>query len=543
MAREVVEERGQGRPRPHGVDALGRQRRVAEQEGAADLVAEGVVGGGVAEVADVRGFRAVQVDAGDAVQLLDWVGGDAELVRGAHVGGVFGVLLGGVVASIGWFAVSAAAQVVGDVAAAVVVVGVVDHGVDLAAQMAAGVDGVQGAEPTSEGPRREPEFVAVVLRREAGGSVRLIQARVHHERAFGLQRLRGVLHQRFPVVGDVVGEADSRAPVRGVVPVVLHQRVVARAVYGFRARQHGPVADGVAVHHLGARREGGGNVVHPAALVVAVHDDPGGQRVAERQVRVGVGTAAVGAAAGRRVARLEARGKAGRVRLAGDEPQVARLGAGAEQGSLRASKHFDAFQIGCEDVQIAPAEGDRLFVHIERDARRGALRRADGDARLLRGAAADVDFLLAGAVAGGDHVRQVFHVLVEGLGADLAQRVAGDRLQGDGDVLRALHALGGGDHDGLQASGVLRLLDFLRRNRRGGGDGGRDGEAQARPRPLILGRARGRVRSRKRLLAPIHVHDSLERRTLYSTFVGEGQCRARAPSARTPKSTPPAGSG
>ena len=91
-----------------------------------------------------------------------------------------------------------------------------------------------------------------------------------------------------------------------------------------------------------------------------------------------------------------------------------------------------------------------MFVDVEGDARRGTLRRRNGDAALLRRAATDVEFLLAGAVAGPDDVRQVFNVLVEGLHPELAQCFAGYRLQGNGDILRALGALGRGDDDGFE---------------------------------------------------------------------------------------------
>ena len=409
----------------------------------------------------------------------------------ARAGGGADVALGGVEAVVHVRVVVdvAAAQVVGDVAAAVVVVRVVDHPVHFAGHVAAGVDDIQIADASGERPSAEAELVAVEVRLKRCGSVLLRQTGIREERAFGFQRLRGVLHQRLPVAADAVGGADATAAVGGVVPVILHQAVVARGGDGvgprlsrgalFRgARRHGRAETGgvVAIHHHAARREGGRHVVHPAALIVAVDHGAQGEVVRDRHVHIALGAGAVRAAAGEAVAGVEAGLELRRIGFARDEAQVAGLRAGAEQRALRPGKHLDAFDVRGVHVQVAAAERHRLLVHVQRDARRRALGGGEGDAGLLGGAAADVELFLARAVAGRDHVGQVVHVLVEGFHRQVAEAVAGERLHDDGDVLRALGALGGGDDDLLDLSGACGRGD---RNR-GGDGGGEFGPAPAR---------------------------------------------------------------
>ena len=123
-------------------------------------------------------------------------------------------------------------------------------------------------------------------------------------------------------------------------------------------------------------------------------------------------------------------------------------------------------------VQIAPAEGHRLLVHIQGDAGRRALLGGDGDAGLLRGAAAKVNVLLAWTVAGAEHVGQELDVLVEGLDAEFPHRLAGHRLHGNAHVLCALGALGGGDDHLLD--GALPVFALCG----GACQGGRNRDAQ-----------------------------------------------------------------
>ena len=460
------------------------------------MLGEGVVGGGVLEVADVVVFGIVEIQAAEQPKAPGLIGGEADLVRRPRVVGVLGVLLGGVVAVVGvqTRAVEdvAAAQIVGDVAAAVVVVRVVDDGIHFAGEMAARVDHVQIEHAALGGPRCQAEVVAVVLRRESCRGVVLAQAGIDDERTLGLQRLGAVLQQHFPVVAQVVQQAEATAAIGGVVPVLLHQPVVADGFHGIRVSQQRPEAatGAIAVHHFGTRREGGGDIVHPTALAVAVDDGSHGQRIGERNVHEAICGSAVGTVLGGAEVGVEAGVESNRIRLASNQPQVAGLGTRAEQRALRPGEHLDAFEVGTVDIQIATAERNRLFVQVERHARRRALRGRDGDAGLLRGAAADVDFLLARAVAGAHHVGQVVHVLVEGFDADFAQRVAAEGIHRHRHVLDARLALGGGNDDRFQRPTVrlhLRRRRFIRlRDDAGGAAGHRRGNGDTEPGSLPI---------------------------------------------------------
>ena len=288
------------------------------------MLAERPVGRVIIEIADVVGFHIVEIHPAQQPPAPCRVGMDAELVGESRVGGVLDVVLGGIeaVVRVGEIVNVAAAEVVGDVAAAVVVMGVVDEAVHLAVEQSAGVDQLKLRQASAQRPGGQTEVVAVVLGRKLGGYI-LGDIGLGDERPLGLERLRRVLHQQTPIVVDVVGEADTRAAVGGLVPVVLHQ----------------------------------------------------------------------------------------------------------------------AF--------VAGAEGDRLLVHVQRHAGCGPLGSRHRHAGLLGGAAADVKLLLAGAVAGAHHVRQILDVLVEGLDPQVPQIVAGDRLNGDRNVLGALGPLGRGDDDFL----------------------------------------------------------------------------------------------
>ena len=262
---------------------------------------------------------------------------DAELVGESRVGGVLDVVLGGIeaVVRVGEIVKVAAAEVVGDVAAAVIVMGVVDEAVHLAVQQSAGVDQLKLRQASAQRPGGQTELVAVVLGRKLGGYI-LGDIGLGDERPLGLERLRRVLHQQTPIVVDVVGEADTRAAVGGLVPVVLHQAFVAGALHRIGAGHLGTEGgDFVAVHHLAAGREHRGDVV--------------------------------------------------------DQPQVARLGTRTEQRALGSGEHLDALHVHGVDIEVAGAEGDRLLVHVQRHAGCGPLGSRHRHAGLLgRG---DDDFL------------------------------------------------------------------------------------------------------------------------------------------------------
>ena len=409
-------------------------------------------------------------------------------MRRAGIGRSVRVLLGGVVAvvRIGSVVDVAAAQVVGDVPPAGVVVSVVHHVVHLARKVAAGVHDIEAGEAPFQRPRGEAEVVLVEVRREVRRGVVGFETWIDQKAALGHKPLAGVLHQHVPVVVDAVEQAETAALIAGLVPVVLHQRVVARAHHRIRRSQGRPIAHAVAIHHFRARREGGGHVVDPAALGVAVDDQAQRQGVAQGEIEKGIAGNALATAVGDAVVRVEACSEAGRIGLARNQAHVAGLRTGAEQRALRAGEHLDAFQIRPVDVQIAASEGDRLLVDVQGDARRGALLGGDGGPGLFGGAAAQVDVLLARAVASAGDVRQEVHVLVEGLHAEAAQPFAGERLHRNRHVLNALAALAGGDDHRLDDARHIGRARLRRRACREPGRGSRDGERQFVGAPALV---------------------------------------------------------
>ena len=104
---------------------------------------------------------------------------------------------------------------------------------------------------------------------------------------------------------------------------------------------------------------------------------------------------------------------------------------------MGASKHLDALEVYGVDIEIAPAEGHRLLVHVQRDTGRGALLGGNRYAGLLGGAAANVEFLLAWAVASADDVGQKLDIILERLQTEGGQRLARHGLHRNGYVLGA----------------------------------------------------------------------------------------------------------
>ena len=488
-ARVVVEVGDVRRAWAGGDDASRWQRGVAEQKAVsrvvvvvvADVFRERFGHRSIAKVAQMRGVRLVDVDAAEEVPAPRRIARDAQFVRRAGIGRGVVVLLGGVVAVVGIGRVVevAAAQIVGDVAAAGIVVGVVHHALDFAREMAAGVHHVQAGKAPLQRPSGEAEIVLVEVRREVRRGVFRLETGIDQKAAFRDEPLAGVLHQHVPVVVDAVEQADTAAAVAGFVPVVLHQCVVARAHDRIRRAEGRPEADAVAVHHFGARRESGGHVVDPAALGVAVDDQTQGQGIAQGKIEKGVSRNALAAAVGDAVVRVEAGLEAGRIGLARNQAHVAGLRTGAEQRALGPGEHFDAFQVRGIDVQIAASEGDRLLVDVQGDARRRALLGGNGRPGLFGGAAAQVDVLLAGAVASVGDVRQEVHVLVEGLDAEAAQPIAGKRLHRNRHILNAFAALAGGDDHGFDDARRVGGARLCRSACGEPGRGGRNSERQA----------------------------------------------------------------
>ena len=123
------------------------------------------------------------------------------------------------------------------------------------------------------------------------------------------------------------------------------------------------------------------------------------------------------------------------------------MGAGAEQGALRAFEHFDALQVRGVHVQVTARDAGRLFVEVDGDVRP----LADG-ARTLRTTYADrqaahVDVAFARTGRAEGDVRQVLDEFFNGADLELAQGFAGERLDGDRHVLDVFRAALSGNDD------------------------------------------------------------------------------------------------
>ena len=361
----------------------------------------------------------------------------------------------------------AGAQVIDLIAAAAGVVRVIHESIHIPVQVTDGVDEVQGPQAALEVQGSQPEIVIIAVFGEPIGATGAIQVGVVGEHPVGVQGLLGVLNQQLPVGVDLVGQADAPASVSGVVEVILHQGAVVRRLEG-AVGMDGRRGNVVAVQHGDARGEAAigdivGDVVYPAPLPVVVRHQAHRQVVSDRRVHIDLLGMADIAAPGRAYISLDPGLKLADDRLVGDQAHGAGLGAGPEQGALGPRQHLDALQVGGVVVHIAPAEGDRLLIHIQGHRRGRTLDGGDGVFGLLGGGAADVEFALAGAGAHGDHIGQVARVIVEGADAQLVEVVSLQGGHGHGDVLGGFSPLGGGDD---------HLLDLgLGRTAGGGGQG------------------------------------------------------------------------
>ncbi len=159
-------------------------------------------------------------------------------------------------------------HVAGDVEAGVRVVGVVDDLVCFALQVGAGIEQLQFAQATLQGPGG--------LREVFGEAVRMValHLKVAHfgivvEHAVCIQLLLVVSKQQVPVVVDQVFDAGAEALIRGVVEVFLCQRIVVTRLIlhavgapGFGVAAIGELVSGrVAAaggeHHAISRGQGG----------------------------------------------------------------------------------------------------------------------------------------------------------------------------------------------------------------------------------------------------------------------------------------------
>ena len=146
-----------------------------------------------------------------------------------------------------------------------------------------------------------------------------------------------------------------------------------------------------------------------------------------------------------------------RIRLVRDDADGAGLGARAVQRALRTGEHFDARDVVDLDVERALDRGDRLLVEVHADRRQ----RTRVVGVLAAGDAAHVRARETGAAALERHVRQEFHVVVEGLDLEVRELLLADGLDRQRHVLKALVALQRGDDDFVEAAlvGLLCLCD------------------------------------------------------------------------------------
>ena len=121
--------------------------------------------------------------------------------------------------------------------------------------------------------------------------------------------------------------------------------------------------------------------------------------------------------------------------LVGDVTQHARLGAGAEEGALRAFQHFDALQVRGVHVEVAAGDLGGLVIevhgHVRPLADRSGTLRAEG----AHAQTTHIDVALAGAHGSGGDARQILDEVFHGGDFQFAQRFAGERLHGNRHVL------------------------------------------------------------------------------------------------------------
>ena len=179
-------------------------------------------------------------------------------------------------------------------------------------------------------------------------------------------------------------------------------------------------------------------------------------------------------------------GETAGVRLAGDQAQGTRFGAGAVERALRAGQRFDAFQIVDVQIERALDRGDRLFVEIDADAgqRTGVV------AVAAAGDAAHVDLTEARAVRSDRHARQQLGVVLEIVDLQFVELLGTDHVEADRHVLRVLGALLRGDGDRLQrrtaALGVVALLGHRRTGEGHAAEGDVDRRGQRHSREFRL---------------------------------------------------------
>ena len=244
--------------------------------------------------------------------------------------------------------------------------------IDVARQISAGVDGLEIGDSAIYGPGRGLGLVLVPCRHERAFLERLQRIetdaeRELHRHAFRIQALIGLLDQDVPVVVDLIeaGEPKSlvgRRILRALDDVVVVERVEVRRI-------RGAVGDR-AIIDVGVAGELSRDIIYVAAPAVVVEHAAHRKLVRDqRQVHHRVHGRVRIAMCGGAVTRLRVALGHVEPRLLRDVAKRTRLGAAAEQGSLRAFENLDALHVDHVDVEIARREGQRLLIEVGRDVR------------------------------------------------------------------------------------------------------------------------------------------------------------------------------
>ena len=268
--------------------------------------------------------------------------------------------------------------------------------------------------------------------------------RVLVEHAAHVHLLIRLCEQDVPVVVDLMSDTDADALVVDIVDVIAGDVVVVDDERVRRDEATGALGEAEVRATTG---EGARHVVDVAALRVAVDNSAQSSLLADGQVQHGRQVAVVRAVSSGAVTGRNRAFRHAKLRLVRDVTEHTRLGAGAEQGALRAFEHFDALQVRGVNVQVTARDAGRLFVEVNSHVRP----LADG-ARTLRTTYADrqaahVDVAFARTGRAERDVGQVLNEFFNGADLELAQGFAGERLDGDRHVLDVFRAALRGNDD------------------------------------------------------------------------------------------------
>ena len=185
----------------------------------------------------MSGFHVVIVSATQYSQAIGRISTDPELMGHPGIFHIHDKQLGGVkaIVRIGRIVYIAATEVVGDIAATIVVMGVVDNTLYVTIQVTAGVYDIQVANTAIKGPGGKSEFIFVVILGKSGGRLLPAEAGIDQEYAIYVQFLVGVLNQNVPIVIDFKSQGGAPAAIGCFIPVVLYQIIVSSSCNGIGA--------------------------------------------------------------------------------------------------------------------------------------------------------------------------------------------------------------------------------------------------------------------------------------------------------------------